>query len=253
MEVIYWQIAVAGSTVAAYLFGSRMISLGAAGFWTFWTFAMLSYFPLVVFQLFSAWGSFLAVDAFTKQSRQLKKFEEALAGFRKAEKDALIEARAEGRFTLLSDSSHYDYMLNEIGNAQSSIMILSGWISDKVIDKKFIDTLKSALNRGVRIYIGFGFENSDGKHELSRPAKRALGALHHIKKNYSGISVGQFNNHQKALVVDKRRVVCGSHNWLSNRAFKNREQSFIIDDDSAAQAVFSHSSPIIRANPTFPA
>ncbi|WP_227368090.1 phospholipase D-like domain-containing protein [Halomonas sp. M20] len=251
MEVIYWQIVVAGSTGVAYLLGSRIICVGVAGAWTLWTFAMLSYGPLVILQMFSAWGSFFAIDAFTKQSRQLTEFKAALDGFRKDDKKALIEAKEKGRFTLLSDSSHYEYMLLEMGRSDSSIMILSGWISDKVIDGRFLRVAAQALERGVDIYVGFGYENSEGHHEMTRPAKRALVSLERLAREHRNLHVGRFNNHQKALVVDKRRVVCGSHNWLSNRAFKNREQSFIIEDNAAAKAVFLHSSPLITDNPAF--
>ena len=251
MEVIYWQLAVAGSTVAAYIIGSRLFGAGAAGLWSLWTLAMLSYEPLVILQLFSAWGAFFVVDTFTKQNRQIKEFESALAGFRKEDKEALVEARNEGRFTLLTDSSHYDHMLTEIDRAEATVLILSGWISDKVIDKRFLDTVKKALDRGVKVYLGFGFENHDGQHDLSRPARRALSSLEKLKKNQPGLHVGKFNNHQKAIVIDKRQVVCGSHNWLSNKAFKNREQSFIIEDQLAAEAVFLHSLPFINENPAF--
>lgn len=251
MEVIYWQLVVAGITAAAYVFGSRTIGAVVAGLWTLWTLAMLSYGPLVVLQLFSAWGTFLTIDTFTKQNRQLEEFKATLAGFCEDDKNVLVEARDEGRFTLLSDSSHYDYMLEQIERAESSVMILSGWVSDKVIDSKFLETTSNALARGVKIYIGFGFENSSGVHEVSRSASRALTSLEKLVNNQSGISVGKFNNHQKALVIDKQCVVCGSHNWLSNRAFKNREQSFIIEDSAAAEAVFLHSSPMIESNPAF--
>lgn len=155
MEVIYWQLAVAGITAAAYLFGSRLIGAGAAGIWTLWTLAILSYGPLAILQLFSAWGTFFAIDAFTKQNRQLAEFKAALAGFREDDKKALVEAKNEGRFTLLSDSSHYDYMLEQIDRADASVMILSGWVSDKVIDSRFIETTANALSRGVKVYIGF--------------------------------------------------------------------------------------------------
>ncbi len=251
MEVIYWQIAVAGSTAAAYLFRSRNWAIGVAILWSIWTFFALSYGPLVILQLVSAWGAFLLIDAFTRQRRELDKFKKALDGFRQQEKDALVEARKEGRYTLLSDSSHYDYMIDQIEQAQSSVMILSGWVSDKVIDAKFVRAVSNALHRGVKVYIGFGFENSQGVHEISRPAKRALVALEKMTLDYQGIAVGRFNNHQKALVVDKQRVVCGSHNWLSNRAFKNREQSFVIEDREAASAVFNHSAPLITGNQAF--
>lgn len=251
LEVIYWQLSVAGSIVVAFLFGSRRYAMGAAGLWTLWTLVMLGYGPLVILQLFSAWGTFFAIDAFTKQSRQIDEFKAVLAGFQKDEREALAAARDKGRFSLLTDSDHYHYMLKEIDRAETSVLILSGWISDKVIDKRFLNTARRALERGVRIYLGFGFESSDGQHELSRPAKRALLSLEQLHQDHSQIRVGKFNNHQKALVIDRCQVVCGSHNWLSNRAFKNREQSFIIHDNDAAEAVFLHASPLVTENPAF--
>lgn len=96
MEVIYWQLAVAGTTAAAYLFGSRLFGVGAASLWSLWTFAMLGYGPLVILQLFSAWGTYLAIDAFAKQNRQIAEFKAALAGFREDDKQALVEARNGG-------------------------------------------------------------------------------------------------------------------------------------------------------------
>lgn len=62
------------------------------------------------------------------------------------------------------------------------------------------------------------------------------------------LRVGRFNNHQKILIVDQARVVCGSHNWLSNRAFKNREKSFIVEDRAVAQEAFAYVVPLITAN-----
>lgn len=251
MEVIYWQLLVSGSTAAAYFFSTRRYAFGVAILWSIWTFFMLNYGPLVVLQLFSTWGTFLAIDAFTKQKRENDQFKKALEGFREDDKKSLAGAHAEGRFTLLNDSNHYEYMLLEMENAQSSILILSGWISDKVVDGRFMKTLENALNRGVEIFLGFGFQSSDGTHEISRPAKRALASLEQLAKTDSKLIVGKFNNHQKALVVDKLRVVCGSHNWLSNRAFKNREQSVIIEDGTVAEAIFAHSAPLVSGNPAF--
>ncbi|HEY8519567.1 MAG TPA: phospholipase D-like domain-containing protein [Gammaproteobacteria bacterium] len=64
----------------------------------------------------------------------------------------------------------------------------------------------------------------------------------------SAFHIGRFNNHQKLLIVDEIRVVCGSHNWLSNRAFENREKSFIIEDPVLAQNTFACVTPLITAN-----
>lgn len=143
-------------------------------------------------------------------------------------------------------------MLKEIEEAQSSVLILSGWISDRVIDEHFMEALENALRNEVQIFLGFGFESSDGRHGISNPAKRALTRLGRAARDYQkNLHIGKFNNHQKVLVIDERRVVCGSHNWLSNREFRNREQSIVIKDGAAAKSVFLHSVPLILKNPAF--
>lgn len=249
MEVLYWQLAVAGSTAAAYLIGSRRWALAVAVLWTIWTIAQLGYGPLIVIQLISAWGTFFAVDAVTAQSRQLRKLERALQGYRNDDRQAIIRARREGKVEPLTDSDHYSYMLSEIDKAESTVLILSGWISDRVVDDRFIQTLSRALSRGVKVFLGFGYEDSKGTHDLSEPGKRALRALASVQERSPDLHVGKFNNHQKVMVIDKRRVVCGSHNWLSNRAFKNRERSFIIGDSDAAESVFLHSVGLVKDHP----
>jgi hypothetical protein len=54
---------------------------------------------------------------------------------------------------------------------------------------------------------------------------------------------------QSARFVDDACVVCSSHNWLSNRRFRNREKSFIIDDVPTANATFRELAPLVAANP----
>ncbi len=120
MEVIYWQLVVAGSTAAAYFFHSRVGAAVVAGLWTIWTIVILSHMPLVILQLLSAWGTFYAIDKFTLQSRHLAEFKSLLSGFPEDEKNTLLQARTQGKHTLLSDSSHYDYMLEQIENAINS-------------------------------------------------------------------------------------------------------------------------------------
>lgn len=237
-----------GSVAAAYVFGSRSWGLGAAALWTVWTLVALGYGPLIFLQLCSAWGSFVAVDAFTKQSRELESFKRALTNYDNNKQEAFLGARKEGKVTPLVDSDHYSYLLAELDRAESSVLILSGWISDKVVDQGFVSTILRALDRGVTIYLGYGYEDSRGGHQESEPAKRALANLAEIKPTKSRLFVGKFNNHQKILIVDQLRVVCGSHNWLSNRAFKNREKSFIIEDRKAAEETFSQMAPLITAN-----
>jgi phosphatidylserine/phosphatidylglycerophosphate/cardiolipin synthase-like enzyme len=248
MEVLYWQIAVAGSVAGVYVFRSRRWSMVTAGFWTIWTCVVLVYTPLVLLQILSAWGSFLLVDAFTKQSRELDSFKKAVAGYESDRREAFLRAQHEGKVLPLTDSDHYSYLLKQIESAQSSVVILSGWISDKVVDTMFTSILEGALQRGVEVYLGYGFEDSQGQHQVSKPAKRALDNLAKVGTNNRRLRIGRFNNHQKLLIVDRARVVCGSHNWLSNRTFKNREKSFIIEDPAVAESTFAYVTPLITGS-----
>jgi phosphatidylserine/phosphatidylglycerophosphate/cardiolipin synthase-like enzyme len=248
VEVLYWQIAVAGSVVAVYLLASRSWAMGAAALWTVWTFIALAYTPLVLLQLLSAWGAFFVVDAFTKQSRELDAFRKAVAEYESDNRAAFLRAREEGKVVPLTDSDHYSYLLKQLEGAQSSVVILSGWISDKVVDETFASAIRRAVERGVDIYLGYGFEDSQGEHQVSKAARRALAGLAKVGAVSPRLRVGRFNNHQKILIVDQARVVCGSHNWLSNRVFKNREKSFIIEDHAVAQETFADVVPLITAN-----
>ena len=118
-------------------------------------------------------------------------------------------------------------MIEKIEESSSNVLILSGWISSAVIDSKFLKVLESALLRGVEVSLGFGYQDNDGKHDLSRGAEKALNAL---------------------LIIDKTNVVCGSHNWLSNKRGGNREQSISIQDNHTANKLYDRSVMLINEN-----
>jgi transposase len=79
-----------------------------------------------------------------------------------------------------------------------------------------------AINRDVTIYIGYGFQNFEGKHDESQAAQKAiadLGKLETVARRQSlagGVVLRKFPNHEKILVIDDAEVICGGHNWLSN-------------------------------------
>lgn len=117
----------------------------------------------------------------------------------------------------------------------------------------FIDELRKALTNGVDIFLGFGYEDSQGNHKLFAGSRKALQALFGLKGkagHFGGnLYIGQFNNHQKVLIQDREIVVCGSHNWLSNKIFRNKERSFIVEEPVLAATLFDEISELIKANP----
>lgn len=259
MEVLYWQVFVVLTVAGSYLFLSRKMALIVAGLWSIFTLAVLYYAPLIVLQIIVAWGTFLVIDRLKKSSSELSEtqakvteLELALAGL---PTDVQVLARAaetRGQVVPLKDSEHYDYLIDAIGKSKNSILILSGWLSSSVVDHELIGLLRGALEMGVNVYLGYGYADSSGKHEPSHKTQIALDSLRQLSNSASGmqgvLKVGEFNNHQKILIRDCEVVCCGSHNWLSNRAMQNREQSFIVNDDEVARLAFAQCRPLIESN-----
>jgi phosphatidylserine/phosphatidylglycerophosphate/cardiolipin synthase-like enzyme len=190
------------------------------------------------------------VDRWRSQGVEIKKLRATIADLPNDIQERIEGVVAQDDIKPLSDRQHYDYMLQQIQEAESSILILSGWMSSSVVDKAFIKTLEKALRRGVSVYLGYGYEDSFGNHNASHYSEAALNALKELKskKGLAPLIVGRFNNHQKLLIRDKKRVVCGSHNWLSNRRFVNHEKSFIVDNERLAIQLFREVSEPIYKN-----
>lgn len=249
MEVIYWQIVVALTTAGAYLKKGRRWGMGVAIFWSMWTLIMIFTMPLTFIQLGVTWGSFYLVDTLTKQKRQIVKLQQAIKGYSTSMQVEVHRADDEGKVHHLKDKNHYSFLLSSIRNSKESLLVLSGWISSSVVNRQFLRELDSALGRGVNIYLGFGYEDSKGTHEMTANAKKAEKMIMNLanqQSNGSGqLYIGRFNNHQKIIIRDQKQVVCGSHNWLSNKTFKNQERSFIVNDSKLAKAAYEEMSAII--------
>ena len=230
----------------------------AAGFWSFWTLIMLFYAPLIMVQLAVAWGTFFVIDSMKRTNIELQHTKKKLSDLEKATEqyspsvqDAARDAERRGSIETLKDARHYHHLLQSIQSAKRSLLVLSGWISTSVIDRELIGALESAVNRGVDVYIGFGYEDSSGRHQANPKSEKALEELVALSNRCRGSSgrivVGRFNNHQKILIKDEVEVVCGSHNWLSNRAFINREQSLVVNDAKLAAKAFAEFRPTIES------
>ena len=135
-------------------------------------------------------------------------------------------------FIKIEGKAHKKELIDSINNSKKDLIILSGWITDYVVikDENFLPSLISALQKGVNVYLGYGYERF-GKHE-SQYATAALKEFESLEEKYSNLNIRVFANHQKILIKDDEYIICGSFNWLSNNKVTNKEASFkIIDSD----------------------
>jgi len=133
----------------------------------------------------------------------------------------------------LHNIEHYNFLIEEIKKAEFRIIIFSGWISDKVIDYKFITLLEEALSKGANIYIVYGYKSNSSTDSMKNNTEAALFNLKILQENilakkYSGkIYIYELSNHQKIFIIDDKFITVGSANWLSNRRYTNEEYSIV--------------------------
>ena len=148
-----------------------------------------------------------------------------------------VQANKKVNLKILNNlSQHRQIFFNTLGQATSSICILSGTATSYVINEDFKISLTEALKRGVNIYLGYGYRSShhnEQKKEYELNAENDLRKLVQQAKEHKlkgKIYLAEYKNHSKILICDDEYVVCGSFNWLSNAAGQNIERSYIIYD-----------------------
>ncbi len=106
-----------------------------------------------------------------------------------------------------------------LNSAKHQILIYSPWITQSVIDEKFLTLLQKLANRGVWVLIGYGTaQRQEDEDKLIPPQIEEK--LRSIKTPDNLPSVQVFwlgDSHIKEVIVDREIYLCGSHNWLSYR------------------------------------
>ena len=233
LEVVVWQLGIIAVVVASW-FWSRRAAFWVCTILTIWTLAMLFYAPLIAIQLAAIWGTWWLLRDRSRKKDQISVRDEIIQRLSSEARLAVQETPRE-RTRVVVGREHLRHMNKHIREATDAIVILSGWVSDGVIDDKFLALLDQRLRAGCDVYIGYGYEDSQGRHNQSHAGARALRKLAGLQQSHKEtLRILQFATHEKMLVTDDT-VVYGSNNWLSNSAFRNAERSLAVVNPHLAQ------------------
>jgi len=135
----------------------------------------------------------------------------------------------------IEDIEHHDYLIENIGSSEIRLIIISGWITQHVVDSAFLRLIGEKLEQGVKIYIGYGYQDYKGNHDEFGGSQAALTSLQELMQQYPDqLFVACFATHEKLFLVDSKSVAIGSANWLAKRNYDiNSERSVIIEGDKA--------------------
>jgi hypothetical protein len=136
-----------------------------------------------------------------------------------------------------------------LADAQNRLLIVSPWIRGGVVDNRFIESMESALARGVEIFLGYGLGADEGASDRDRAAEARL--LELAARNPDSFHMTRLGDtHAKVLVVDQDFVVVTSFNWLSFKGDRNRpfrdERGLYVSLPSTVDEVFASLATQIR-------
>lgn len=234
MDVVTFQLVIAASILITYLINERWALWVAIG-WSIETLILLFYPPLIMIQLAVIWGSYLLLERYNvlnntiwKHKQRINELTDLVDQPSESVKEIYITI-PESKKKVIAGKNHRKILRAALKNAKKELLILSGWVTSYVIDRYFLKLMDEALKRGVRIAIGYGYENSRGDQSSSRPYESAQSSLRALAAKYpDSLIIKEFPNHEKILLKDDDCIVYGSNNWLSNNIFRNSERSIAI-------------------------
>ena len=116
---------------------------------------------------------------------------------------------------------HAGLLNGALTRAKERVLIISPWIRRAVVTREFVGEIRRALDRSVRVYIGYGLgEDDEREGPWDRDARKELQRLAEEREHLVLKRLG--DTHAKVLIQDRDFFVITSFNWLSFRGDPNR-------------------------------
>jgi len=137
--------------------------------------------------------------------------------------------------SLVLDCDHLHILRTAIDEAEQELIIVTPWIRGSQANsepKRFARDIVSALERGVKVTVIYGYISAEGKDDNDSDAENYLQKILSQYPNSSLICLGKEKylqskgTHERILLCDSKYAVVGSWNWLSHpyRDYCNRKR-----------------------------
>lgn len=132
-----------------------------------------------------------------------------------------------GDGAMLETYEHAALFEEALTTATKRLVIVSPWITDKVVNDLFLERLESLLRLNLDVTIAWHFNDGNPKYQKSKDSPRAIRALLALSKKYSRFLFLKLEtSHAKILLFDDCYVAT-SFNWLSFKG--SRSESYRLE------------------------
>jgi len=164
--------------------------------------------------------------------------------------DALKAERAKVELDLnaivvrhLEVHEHRPLFMRSLDNAKSRLLIVSPWITDRVLNNLRLQKLRALVDRGVEVYVGYGIGEDNNQRPGKDKGEQAIKFLNDLARRKPNFNFKEFGDtHAKILLVDDKYAVIGSFNWLSfegdpRKGFRE-EMSYYVNVKTEIEKLF---------------
>ena len=256
MTALSWQATIALTIIGAFLLGflyfsfkrAVQIGLGVVLFWLAWTLGLSALFvgyslhgPMVKFQLsliiVLSVSGFALIYSFRRWQQRNKRLltenQTLRSGIREIQANfdtSKFGKNPKPSRIVRGTPAHRKEFVRQLQEANSRILILSGWVTHYGYDNPVRNALEGAVKRNAKVHIGWGYESkSEANQNRIEFTDAEMALAKFAKKHDNSVCLAHFENHIKLLISDSTCII-GSFNWLSNGFSKNDEMSFIVED-----------------------
>jgi len=222
-------------------FAGKIAGLAVGGFWLAWTLGLSAFFvgyalsgelkfvqlavTIVVFYLsYKTWKNKKLINDLKKDLKNIDNKVLSLKIDNISNKEIKV---------ITTPKDHRKLLLQTLDEANKTVVIFSGWLTDYSINSDFRNKLKKCLERGVDVIIAWGYKKtgsiSSEQKNAGEKSIRDLQEWTSLNKTAGTLETFYFPNHSKILICDTKYAVMGSFNWLSNSGGSlNEERSWIV-------------------------
>jgi hypothetical protein len=153
---------------------------------------------------------------------------------------------------MLRGSHIRDAFLKTFKETKKKLLIITPWISEKVVDNELLQLFQEVAMRGASIHIGWGIAKEKSQEDRL-PSKELLVRMQSIKDKQGNQAVFVHwigNHHNKEIVVDNKYHLLGSFNWLSYRGDYNLRNESVYKvslDKHIRQAIVQIETDLIQS------